>query len=33
MSLKKLNVYVDNELWVFNVSDTEFQAATTGSKY
>lgn len=28
MFLKKLHVYIDDELWVFNVSDNEFQALT-----
>ncbi|XP_039304841.1 uncharacterized protein LOC120356828 [Solenopsis invicta] len=32
MSLKKLEVYVNNELWQFDVSDTEFQAAITGNE-
>lgn len=29
---KELEVYVNDELWVFNVSEAEFLAAT-GSKY
>ncbi|KMQ86384.1 hypothetical protein RF55_14639 [Lasius niger] len=32
MASKKLQIYVDNELWVFDVSDTEFQAATSGDE-
>ncbi|XP_025162159.1 uncharacterized protein LOC105183233 [Harpegnathos saltator] len=30
MSGKKFEVYVNDELWTFNVSNAEFEAATTG---
>lgn len=33
MAPKKLQVYVNNELWEFDVSEAEFVAATAGSKY
>lgn len=32
MTSKKLQIYVNDELWEFDVSDTEFQAATSGGK-
>lgn len=30
---KKLQLYVNDELWTLDVSDAEYQAAVTGSKY
>ncbi|XP_025160518.1 uncharacterized protein LOC112589871 [Harpegnathos saltator] len=32
MSGKKLEVYVNDELWTFNISNAEFEAATTGNE-
>lgn len=31
--MKELQIFVNDELWMLNVSDAESVAATTGSKY